>query len=513
MNFSLFKKILPESTAITMLPASKIAGAPEEKTSREFQNFMDSSLPEMAEGEKQQASSDGVENFHPLSPKEGIDSKKPLQIQEKNFAPASDTSLLGPHEGHRESEMITTTYAHDEAPARPEMIPHQHSPLIPTKNARPKLRSSDPSSLTPPTPESKEPAFAYALESVKEPAAPHASPNVAQDPPQKPKEKVTVVSSRVEQRASVREKGTGRTLDSGQFKRTTTDPESDAGINTRVDMDIEASGELKPANKNIFDLVAKVWMDRKDIDPDRAKRPEKDSSRGVQELDKGENLAPPPLAVDKVETSKVENSPSDIKQAPISEVVNAVASRILVGSTGLSRGQEVRVTFQEDVLPKTEARISHTPQGIKVEFVVRSDEAFKWLQNNLGSLQQVMSKDRPTSISVVRIGGDHEKIPVVEAHFPEELKVTPTSTVSAPDRAPMKATESSSELLHVQGEDKIEAPVRVEIAEGERPKKVESRENISTQGVSSDKKNTEEESSNRERRSRGMFFFEEGRKK
>lgn len=118
------------------------------------------------------------------------------------------------------------------------------------------------------------------------------------------------------------------------------------------------------------------------------------SSRAVTESAPG---VPVPAASTLEQVNKVE------------ELMNTMLDRVLVSDPLAGQGKEVRIKFQDNILPGTEARVWREEGRIMVEFVSTKAESIKWLEGSVYALSQRLDERLQTaapSLVTVNSSGD-----------------------------------------------------------------------------------------------------------
>lgn len=90
--------------------------------------------------------------------------------------------------------------------------------------------------------------------------------------------------------------------------------------------------------------------------------------------------------------------------AQIEKMMNTMVDRVLVSDPLVGQNQEVRIKFQDNILPGTEARVWREDGRVMVEFISTRAESTRWLEGSVASLAQRLderiSQTAPSYVSV-----------------------------------------------------------------------------------------------------------------
>lgn len=97
-------------------------------------------------------------------------------------------------------------------------------------------------------------------------------------------------------------------------------------------------------------------------------------------------------------------SPMAERVAQIENLMHTMADRVLVTDPLSGQNQEVRIKFQEGILPGTEARVWREDGRVMVEFVSTKAESVRWLEGSIAMLSQRLDERlHQTAPSVVTV--------------------------------------------------------------------------------------------------------------
>ncbi|WP_265595302.1 hypothetical protein [Verrucomicrobium sp. BvORR106] len=97
-------------------------------------------------------------------------------------------------------------------------------------------------------------------------------------------------------------------------------------------------------------------------------------------------------------------SPMAERVAQIENLMHTMADRVLVTDPLSGQNQEVRIKFQEGVLPGTEARVWREDGRVMVEFVSTRADSVRWLEGSIAMLSQRLDERlHQTAPSVVTV--------------------------------------------------------------------------------------------------------------
>lgn len=97
-------------------------------------------------------------------------------------------------------------------------------------------------------------------------------------------------------------------------------------------------------------------------------------------------------------------SPLAERVAQIENLMHTMADRVLVTDPLSGQNQEVRIKFQEGVLPGTEARVWREDGRVMVEFISTKADSVRWLEGSIAMLSQRLDERlHQTAPSVVTV--------------------------------------------------------------------------------------------------------------
>ncbi|WP_265592524.1 hypothetical protein [Verrucomicrobium sp. BvORR034] len=97
-------------------------------------------------------------------------------------------------------------------------------------------------------------------------------------------------------------------------------------------------------------------------------------------------------------------SPMAERVAQIENLMNTMVDRVLVTDPLSGQNQEVRIKFQEGILPGTEARVWREDGRVMVEFVSTRAESVRWLEGSIAMLSHRLDERlHQTAPSVVTV--------------------------------------------------------------------------------------------------------------
>ncbi|WP_075088662.1 hypothetical protein [Verrucomicrobium spinosum] len=102
-------------------------------------------------------------------------------------------------------------------------------------------------------------------------------------------------------------------------------------------------------------------------------------------------------------------SPMAERVAQIENLMNTMVDRVLVTDPLSGQNQEVRIKFQEGILPGTEARVWREDGRVMVEFVSTRADSVRWLEGSIVMLSQRLDErllQSAPSVVTVNSSGD-----------------------------------------------------------------------------------------------------------